>query len=163
MCLLRGSHKTPGEIAPRRFLEAIAGPHQPPIEHGSGRLELAERMVDPSDPFVPRVMVNRVWQHLFGRGIVPTVDNFGVLGQRPTHPELLDFLADRFVREGWSVKRLIREIVLSRRIKCRAKRASAIGKAIRKMCCGIMRSFAAWKAKRFGMRFSRFPAGSICG
>ena len=111
--LLRGSHKTPGEIAPRRFLEAIAGPRQPPIEHGSGRLELAERMVDPSDPFVPRVMVNRVWQHLFGRGIVPTVDNFGVLGQRPTHPELLDFLADRFVREGWSVKRLIREIVLS--------------------------------------------------
>jgi cytochrome c553 len=111
--LLRGSHKTPGEVAPRRFLEAIAGANQPPIEHGSGRLELAERMVDPSDPFLPRVMVNRVWQHLFGRGIVPTVDNFGVLGQRPTHPELLDFLADRFVREGWSVKRLIREIALS--------------------------------------------------
>jgi hypothetical protein len=111
--LLRGSHKTPGEIAPRQFLEAIAGPHQPAIEHGSGRLELAERMVEQSDPFVPRVMVNRVWQHLFGRGIVPTVDNFGVLGQPPTHPELLDFLADRFVREGWSVKRLIREIALS--------------------------------------------------
>jgi len=111
--LWRGSHKTPGEIAPRRFLEAISGANQLPIEHGSGRLELAERMVDPADPFVPRVMVNRVWQHLFGRGIVPTVDNFGVLGQRPTHPELLDFLADRFVREGWSVKRLIREIALS--------------------------------------------------
>jgi hypothetical protein len=111
--LLRGSYKTPGDLAPRQFLEAIAGSHQPPIERGSGRLELAERMVDPSDPFVPRVMVNRVWQHLFGRGIVPTVDNFGVLGQPPTHPELLDFLADRFVREGWSAKRLIREIVLS--------------------------------------------------
>ena len=111
--LLRGSHATPGQMAPRQFLEAIAGPHQPRIEHGSGRLELAERMIDPSDPFLPRVMVNRVWQHLFGRGIVPTVDNFGVLGQPPTHPELLDFLADRFVREGWSVKRLIREMVLS--------------------------------------------------
>jgi len=111
--LIRGSHKTPGEIAPRRFLEAIAGSNQTPIAHGSGRLELAERMIDASDPLVARVMVNRVWQHLFGRGIVPTVDNFGVLGSRPTHPELLDFLADRFVREGWSVKRVIREIALS--------------------------------------------------
>ncbi|HEX3997842.1 MAG TPA: PSD1 and planctomycete cytochrome C domain-containing protein [Pirellulales bacterium] len=123
--LLRGSHKTPGEIAPRRFLEAIAGPHQPPIEHGSGRLELAERMIDPSDPFVPRVMVNRVWQHLFGRGIVPTADNFGVLGQRPTHPELLDFLADRFIREGWSVKRLIREIMLSSSYQMSAAESAA--------------------------------------
>ena len=72
-------------------------------------------MVNPAtEPLVPRVMVNRIWHHLFGRGIVPSVDNFGVLGQAPTHPELLDHLATRFVKEGWSIKRLIRTIVLSR-------------------------------------------------
>ena len=111
--LLRGSYKTSGELVPRRFLEAIAGLNQPPIQHGSGRLELANRLLDPSDPLPSRVLVNRVWQHLFGRGIVPTVDNFGVLGQRPTQPELLDYLADRFVQNGWSVKRLIRDVMLS--------------------------------------------------
>ena len=112
--LIRGSHKTPGDLVPRRFLEAIAGPNQPPIEFGSGRLELARRMTDPSNPFISRVIVNRIWEHLFGRGIVATVDNFGVLGIPPTHPELLDALADGFVHDGWSVKRLIRRIVLSR-------------------------------------------------
>jgi hypothetical protein len=71
-------------------------------------------MVNPTHPLVARVIVNRIWQHLFGRGIVASVDNFGVLGEAPTHPELLDFLADNFIRDGWSVKRLIRELVLSR-------------------------------------------------
>jgi hypothetical protein len=70
-------------------------------------------MLSPDDPFPARVMANRVWQHLFGRGIVATVDNFGGLGERPTHPELLDYLADRFRAERWSVKTLIREILLS--------------------------------------------------
>ncbi len=71
-------------------------------------------MTDPvRDPFLPRVLVNRVWHHLFGRGIVASTDNFGFLGDRPTHPELLDYLADRFVREGWSLKKLIRSLVLS--------------------------------------------------
>lgn len=97
----------------------------PKVEHGSltalrregqhcrTRLELAGSMVDPANPLTARVMVNRVWHHLFGRGIVASVDNFGVLGERPAHPELLDHLAQRFVAEGWSVKRLIRSIVLS--------------------------------------------------
>jgi len=81
---------------------------------GSGRLELARQMTDPAvNPLIARVMVNRVWHHLFGRGIVASVDNFGVLGEAPTHPELLDHLADRFVKEGWSLKRLIRALVLS--------------------------------------------------
>ena len=111
--LIRGNHHTPGPLVPRRFLEAISGPNQPPIPYGSGRLELARRMTDSSDPFLPRVIVNRVWQHLFGRGIVATVDNFGVMGQPPTHPELLDSLSDGFIRDGWSIKRLIRRIVLS--------------------------------------------------
>jgi hypothetical protein len=71
-------------------------------------------MLDSSDPFVPRVRVNRIWHHLFGRGIVQSVDNFGLLGTPPSHPELLDYLADRFVRDGWSVKKMIRLMMLSR-------------------------------------------------
>jgi hypothetical protein len=76
-------------------------------------MELARQVTDPSNPLVARVMVNRVWHHLFGRGIVLSVDNFGALGERPTHPELLDYLAGRFVEQGWSIKSLIREIMLS--------------------------------------------------
>jgi hypothetical protein len=111
---IRGNHHLLGAVAPRGFLEAIAGRDQKPIEHGSGRLELAERMVDPSDPFLARVMVNRVWLHLFGRGIVGTPDNFGVLGERPSHPELLDWLANWYRTEGrWSTKKLIRLLVTS--------------------------------------------------
>jgi Protein of unknown function (DUF1553)/Protein of unknown function (DUF1549)/Planctomycete cytochrome C len=111
---LRGKHQNPGEIVPRRFLEALGGTEHEIKSSGSGRLELARQMLAPENPFVARVAVNRVWRHLFGRGIVATVDNFGVQGQPPTHPELLDYLADEFVRDGWSLKRLIRRLVLSR-------------------------------------------------
>jgi hypothetical protein len=111
---IRGSHKARGVTVPRRFLEALDGPAPLAVPRGSGRLELARRILDPSvDPFLPRVLVNRVWHHLFGRGLVASTDNFGVLGERPTHPELLDYLADRFVRDGWSIKKLIRGLVLS--------------------------------------------------
>ena len=110
---IRGSHKALGDVVPRRFLEALAG-SEGIKSAGSGRLELAKQMVDPKlNPFVARVMANRVWHHLFGRGLVPSTDNFGELGEKPTHPELLDHLATRFVREGWSTKKLIREIILS--------------------------------------------------
>ncbi len=110
----RGNHKTLGERVPRRFLEALAGPHKLDIKAGSGRLELAQQMTDPAtNPLITRVYVNRVWHHLFGRGIVGSVDNFGVLGEAPTHPELLDFLAYRFDKDGWSTKKLIRSLVLS--------------------------------------------------
>src|SRR5262249_53395315 len=109
---LRGSPKALGEAVPRRFLEALAGTEPLPSKNGSGRLELARQMTDPAlDPVIARVLVNRVWHHLFGRGIVASVDNFGILGEAPTHPELLDFLADRFVQEGWSIKKLIRFLV----------------------------------------------------
>ncbi len=113
--LIRGVAKNAGEVVPRRFLEAIAGSAQPANDPaGSGRLQLADAMLADSNPFTSRVMVNRVWQHLFGRGIVPTVDNFGVLGQPPTHLELLDYLANDFRATGqWSVKRLIRSILLT--------------------------------------------------
>ncbi|MBY0231606.1 MAG: PSD1 and planctomycete cytochrome C domain-containing protein, partial [Gemmataceae bacterium] len=107
---LRGQHRTPGPTVPRRFLEAFGG--KPARAVGSGRLELAEEML--ATPLVPRVIVNRLWHHLFGRGIVASVDDFGVMGQPPTHPELLDFLATRFVKEGWSLKKAIRRLVLSR-------------------------------------------------
>jgi hypothetical protein len=110
---LRGSHKTLGDTVPRRYLEALAGKDAPRITNGSGRLEIARLVTDPSNPLTARVSVNRVWHHLFGRGIVPTVDDFGVMGQPPSHPELLDHLADRFVKDGWSLKHLIRSIVLS--------------------------------------------------
>jgi hypothetical protein len=113
---IRGNHKNLGPEVSRRNLEALDGIDQPIVDHelGSGRLQLAMRLIDArSNPFVPRVAVNRVWHHLFGRGLVETVDNFGVLGQKPTHPELLDHLAETFVADGWSLKRLIRRIVLT--------------------------------------------------
>ncbi|MCX7699612.1 MAG: DUF1549 and DUF1553 domain-containing protein [Gemmataceae bacterium] len=111
----RGAPSATGPIAPRRFLEALGGP-EPLVAPNSGRLELAAQLVDPRiNPLIGRVMVNRVWKHLLGRGIVPTVDDFGVMGERPVNPDLLDYLADWFVNEGgWSIKRLIREVVLSR-------------------------------------------------
>lgn len=121
--LVRGQASSPGEVVPRRFLEALGGT-KTTTYHGSGRRELADQIANPANPFTARVMVNRVWHHLLGRGIVPTVDNFGVLGQPPSHRELLDYLALRFQNEqGWSVKKLIREIVLSRTYQM----ASAVG------------------------------------
>jgi mono/diheme cytochrome c family protein len=112
---IRGSHKNLGETVPRRFLEAIDGPGASALAHeGSGRLELAARLFAEENPLTARVMVNRVWHHLFGRGIVDSTDNFGELGNEPTHPELLDWLARHFREDGWSVKRLIRLMVTSR-------------------------------------------------
>jgi hypothetical protein len=109
---VRGNPATLGEEAPRRFLAILAGDDAPPFTQGSGRLELARAIASRDNPLTARVFVNRVWAHHFGRGLVATVDNFGALGERPTHPELLDYLAERF-REGWSVKALHREILLS--------------------------------------------------
>jgi Protein of unknown function (DUF1553)/Protein of unknown function (DUF1549)/Planctomycete cytochrome C len=111
---LRGNPKTVGPVVPRRMLSALASDGGSPSRAvGSGRLHLARRIADPANPLTARVAVNRVWHHLFGRGLVPTVDNFGALGDRPSHPELLDDLADRFVHDGWSIKRMVRELVLS--------------------------------------------------
>jgi hypothetical protein len=127
---IRGSHKALGPVAPRRFLEALAGPERLAVARGSGRLELARQLTDPGkDPFVARVLVNRVWHHLFGRGIVASVDNFGVMGEPPTHPELLDYLADHFVKGGWSVKKLIRELVLTNAYRMASKRGGPADRA----------------------------------
>jgi Protein of unknown function (DUF1553)/Protein of unknown function (DUF1549)/Concanavalin A-like lectin/glucanases superfamily/Planctomycete cytochrome C len=107
----RGDHRKPRDPVPRRFLEAIdAKPYQTKL---SGRRELAEDLLRADNPLTARVMVNHVWHHLFGRGIVSTPDNFGRLGQPPSHPELLDYLAFNFRKHGWSMKQLVREIVLT--------------------------------------------------
>jgi hypothetical protein len=111
---IRGNPKSLGPVAPRQFLTAITSEKTPPFSSGSGRLELARCITDDSDPLLARVMVNRVWVHLFGRGIVPTPDDFGALGQPPTHPELLDWLANWYRTDaGWSTKKLIRLLVSS--------------------------------------------------
>jgi cytochrome c553 len=110
--LIRGNVDTPGPKAPRRFL-AVLGGEQAPFRSGSGRLELARAIASPDNPLTARVMINRIWQHHFGRGLVATASNLGSLGDEPTHPELLDWLSDRFVASGWSVKTIHREILLS--------------------------------------------------
>ena len=98
---LRGSHWTLGEKAPRRFPKAIAGEHPPSIgSNESGRLQLAQWMTQKDHPLTSRVMVNRIWRGHFGRGIVPTVDNFGRLGEKPSNQALLDWLALRFIEDG---------------------------------------------------------------
>jgi cytochrome c553 len=109
---LRGNPENLGEEAPRRFLSVLT--ENPPLyAKGSGRLELARAIANKENPLTARVMVNRVWQHHFGKGLVRTPSNFGKLGERPTHPKLLDHLASRLVAEGWSLKAMHRRIMLS--------------------------------------------------
>jgi hypothetical protein len=112
---VRGEAEQLGPVVPRGFLSLIDVPGAPKVnEKQSGRLELAQWLTHPNNPLTPRVIVNRAWQHLFGQGIVTSVDNFGVTGDVPSHPELLDHLAAGFVKDGWSVKRLVRSLVLTR-------------------------------------------------
>jgi Protein of unknown function (DUF1553)/Protein of unknown function (DUF1549)/Planctomycete cytochrome C len=112
--LIRGNPHSPGELVPRRFLEILGGADQ--RSHAQpDRLDLAFEMVDPrSNPLLPRVLVNRLWKHHFGEGLVKTADDFGAMGQTPSHPDLLDWLADEFVARGWSIKAMHRLMVTSR-------------------------------------------------
>ena len=112
---IRGSVERLGETVPRGFLTVATAGHMPVLSREeSGRKELAEWLASPSNPLAARVMVNRIWCWLTGEGIVRTTENFGATGEKPSHPELLDFLAIQFMEQGWSVKKLVREIVLSR-------------------------------------------------
>ena len=111
---IRGDHLSLGQTVPRAVPRVFAVDADRLKITGSGRLQLARWLTRPDHPLTARVMANRIWQHLFGRGIVATPSNFGRLGQPPTHPELLDYLAVRLVKSGWSVKSLIREIMTSR-------------------------------------------------
>ena len=110
---IRGEKNNLGPIAPRRWLRILSEGEPPAFNDGSGRLQLAEAIASKENPLTARVMVNRIWQYHFGRGIVASPSNFGRFGERPTHPLLLDYLAARFVESGWSVKAIHREIMLS--------------------------------------------------
>ncbi|MDZ4699743.1 MAG: PSD1 and planctomycete cytochrome C domain-containing protein [Rhodothermales bacterium] len=111
---VRGNVVTPSEeTVPRRFMHALQRGDAPFEEAGSGRRSFASAVIDPANPLTARVMVNRIWHHVFGKGLVETVDNFGLQGARPEHRELLDYLAVRFVEEGWSVKAMVRLLVNS--------------------------------------------------
>ena len=109
----RGNPGMKGDAVPRRFIEALSRGERKPFAEGSGRLEMAEAIADPQNPLTARVMANRVWQRLFGSGLVVTPSDFGVRAEPPSHPKLLDFLAADFVENDWSLKVLIRGIVTS--------------------------------------------------
>jgi hypothetical protein len=111
--LIRGEAGSRGEIVPRRFLEVLSSSQRPEFKLGSGRSELAEAIADPQNPLTARVLVNRVWLHHFGQGIVGTPDDFGVQAPDPTHPELLDYLASEFIKSGWHLKPLHKQILMS--------------------------------------------------
>ncbi len=110
---IRGDAGSPGEEVVKRFPVILAGENQIPVTQGSGRLEFANWLTNPTHPLTSRVFVNRVWQWHFGEGIVRTPSNWGLVGEKPTNPELLDYLASTFMKEGWSVKKLQRMIMLS--------------------------------------------------
>ncbi|HEY7157350.1 MAG TPA: PSD1 and planctomycete cytochrome C domain-containing protein [Gemmataceae bacterium] len=112
---IRGESRNRGEKVPRGFLTVATADAAPSINRsGSGRLELAQWLTRADNPLTARVAVNRMWMHLFGRGLVNSPDNFGALGEKPSHPELLDYLAGKFIANGWSRKQLLRSLVLSR-------------------------------------------------
>jgi cytochrome c553 len=127
--LAGGDASRPGKIVPRGFLSLVSTSPDGLNAFGSGRLEVAGLIADPANPLTSRVMANRIWQHVFGRGIVPTADNFGAYGERPSHPELLDYLATRFVREGWSIKKQIRFLVLSQTFRQSSQRSKEAAQA----------------------------------
>jgi len=110
---IRGNPGNLGELAPRRFLPILAGQDSPLFTKGSGRLELARAIASPSNPLTARVIVNRLWLHHFGAGLVSTPGDFGLRSDPPSHPELLDYLAAQFMANGWSLKQLHRQILLS--------------------------------------------------
>ncbi len=110
---MKGDPAKPGEVVPRRFLTVLGGAAVPESDHSSGRAQLADWLFDAKNPLPARVMVNRLWQYHFGKGIVPTPNDFGKQGKPPTHPELLDWLASRFIADGWSVKRMHKLILMS--------------------------------------------------
>ncbi len=107
---IRGDHRNADGHVPRGFLTALSDEG---LSQAADRLSLAEKMVAPANPLTTRVYVNRIWHHLFGTGLVPSVDNFGALGQEPSHPELLDYLATQFAEQGWSTKELIKSLMLT--------------------------------------------------
>lgn len=126
---LRGNPNNHGPSVPRQFLEILSTGERKPFTDGSGRLELAKAIADAKNPLTARVLVNRVWITHFGYGLVRTPSDFGVRSDPPTHPELLDWLADQFVKDGWSLKKLHRAIVVSRTYQQRSDCSADLAKA----------------------------------
>ncbi len=120
----RGNASDPGAVVPRRFLSVLCGDASKPFQEGSGRRDLADALFREGEALTARVIVNRLWGQVFGQGLVRSPSDFGQQGDRPTHPELLDFLARRMIAERWSVKRLLREIVLSNTFRQESRPAS---------------------------------------
>jgi hypothetical protein len=121
---LRGNPLTKGDEVPRQFLSLFRV--RPPFSKGSGRLELAQAIADPGNPLTARVLVNRLWQHHFGRGLVDTPSDFGKQGGTPSHPELLDWLAQRFIDSGWSLKAMHRLMMLSETYQQQSMEATSV-------------------------------------
>ena len=121
---IRGNHKNLGKQVPRKLIDAL-DPEGQTKSPGSGRAELAEKLIALENPLTRRVIVNRLWHHIFGRGLVASIDNFGVLGEKPSHPELLDFLATQFVEDQWSIKKTLRRMVLSQTYRMSSKPVKA--------------------------------------
>jgi hypothetical protein len=111
--LIRGEQQNRGAIVPRQFLGILSGPNRKPFTTGSGRLELASAIANKDNPLTARVMVNRIWMHHFGQAFVRTPDDLGVMSEKPSHPELLDYLASEFVERGWSIKEMHRLVMRS--------------------------------------------------
>jgi len=125
---LRGNPNSRGPAVPRQFPEVLAGPNRKPFANGSGRLELAKAIASPNNPLTARVFVNRVWIGHFGQGLVRTPSDFGLRSDPPTHPQLLDWLASRFIRDGWSVKKLHKTIMMSAAYQQSSMAEGAMGK-----------------------------------
>src|SRR5690606_33976156 len=106
-------YNSPGEAVDKGFPFFLSTSHDPDIQNGSGRLEFAQWLTSPDNRTTSRVMANRIWNWHFGEGIVRTPDNLGIMGEKPTHPELLDYLASQFIEKGWSVKAMHRMILAS--------------------------------------------------
>lgn len=123
--MIRGKVDHRGDVVPRGFLQVAFDGARREFKNGSGRAELAEALIDPANPLTARVIVNRIWKEYFGTGLVRTASNFGKLGERPTHPELLDDLACRFIQNGWSLKWLHRQILLSKTYQRSSKLSDA--------------------------------------
>jgi hypothetical protein len=119
---LRGNPAKLGDEAPRRFLKLLAGDEPAKFSQGSGRLELANAIASKDNPLTARVMVNRVWQYHFGKPLVATPSNFGALGEKPSHPELLEYLAVTFMEKNWSMKQMHSEIMMSSAYQLSAER-----------------------------------------
>jgi hypothetical protein len=138
----RGNPGRRGEQVPRQFLAVLSDGKREPFAEGSGRLELARAIASPSNPLTARVIVNRVWQHHFGRGVVASASNFGVIGEEPSHPELLDWLAAEFVEHGWSMKWLHREIMRSAVYQQRSEAEGPLSVVSRQLSVGKNRPAA---------------------